>query len=256
MTQSRIEAAELLDEIVAIDLRALELTREQLRLIQSDYFEVIRSYARADGTINPSRINALFRDLQSLEGRYGASLEESIEQGLSEVTVAVISFLMINQSIGGMSDMMDLQGYMNSRNIDGLNLRDRSRIMSGDLTDATRRRLRRSIYQDATSGDLMDGVMGAFEEEDWKVERLVTAELNNGYRQQFGDLARAEGHEYIQFYESEWCTSRNHHNHRCHILAHEDRYGLGEGVFKVTDLEIYHPHPRCRGYFGLYEGGS
>lgn len=99
-------------------------------------------------------------------------------------------------------------------------------------------------------------IVDAFEGEEWKAKRLVTSEMNNSYRGQFAETLQKNGEKYVRFYESQWCTHRNHSRHRCHILANEDRYGLGEGVFKVTDSEIYAPHPQCRGYLGFYEGGE
>ena len=253
---NQVEFARLLDEVMDEDKRITDETLAKLKALQPEYFAVIRSYTRADGTINPSRINSLYRDLEALEGDYRAVLEESVEQGVSAVTKVTVAYLISRYFSNGIRTLMDIDTFTDNRNLDGLTLGDRSRIMGGDLTDSIRRKMRRSIYQGATASDLYDSVIDSFEDEEWKAKRLVTSEMNNSYRGQFAETLKNNGEEYVQFYESQWCTHKRHNTHKCHLLANEDRYGLGAGVFKVTDSEIYSPHPQCRGYLGLYGGGE
>ena len=256
MTQSRITFAELLDEVIREGGKIEQETLAKLKALQPEYFAVIRSYTRADGTINPSRVNSLYRDLQELEESYSDVLVEKVEEGVSNVSKIVGAFLIDRIFPRGMKSIEDPFAYLYDREVDGLTLKDRSDIMGGSITDSLRQRMRRSIYQGAQSSEIYDHIVDTFEGEEWKAKRLVTSEMNNSYRGQFAETLQKNGEQYVRFYESKWCTHRNHNRHRCHILAHEDRYGLGEGVFKVTDSEIYAPHPQCRGYLGFYEGGE
>ncbi|MDT9121449.1 hypothetical protein RSW84_28795, partial [Escherichia coli] len=38
---------------------------------------------------------------------------------------------------------------------------------------------------------------------------------------------------------------KNHTRHKCYELAHQNKYGLGMGVYPVDNTEVLSPHPQC-----------
>lgn len=256
MTEEERLFAALLDEIVAIDRQTNRKVSRELRGLQSEVADILDHYTRADGTINRSRVDALLRDLNEVEQQYNAVLFNGTVAGIALAVGAVVTYLLAEVFRNGVQATLDAMADIALKPwLNGMTLEDRSRIVSGDYGDRMRTTVRSGILRGDTPADILQAVRDAQSGEQWKVNRIVTSELNNAYRMQFAETAHANGEEWVQFYESRLCTNSRHHTHNCHLLAHEDRYGKGLGVFKWDDEEIYFPHPQCRGFIGLYREG-
>lgn len=255
MTEEEILFAELLDEVIRNEQAITANVKRDIRTLQLDYADIIDKYTRADGTINNSRVGSMMRDIDSLTVQYSNKLYDGAVDGIDTTTTVVVAFLMANIFGAGDGSAMDAVSDIAQRRWNGgLTLRDRVDRVSGDVTDKIRTIVRNDVYRNVAPTDILRDVRTVFEQEDWKTDRIMVSEINNAYRLQFGDSMEKNGRDFVQFYESQWCTHKDHHLHRCHILANEDRYGRGDGVFRTTDMEIYFPHPQCRGFLGAYGG--
>lgn len=255
MTEEERLYAALLDEVISLDQEANEAVTGEINSLQLEVFDIIDHYTRADGTINNSRVSRMLEDTRSVEDEHNNILFNGTVDGMDVVATATVAFLLANFFRSGTQRKLNIMDDMAMQNwINGMNLRDRTSIVSGDYGDRLRNTIRAGVYRNQSPSEIMSSVRGVHDGEQWKLDRIVTSELNNTYRMQFAQTAEANGNGWLQFYESQWCTSRNHSSHRCHILAHEDRHGRGEGVFRTTDSEIFFPHPQCRGYVGLHRG--
>lgn len=238
---------------MSVDESTNSTVTRDLDAMQLEVADILDHYTRADGTINRSRVEALLRDIRPVEEEHSNVLFNGTVDGMDVAAGTVVAYLLANVFSGGTQKRLDaMEDIALKRWLNDMSLMDRTQIVSGDYGDALRTTIRTGVYRNQTPADILQSVRDVHKAEQWKVDRIVTSEINNTYRMQFGTTANANGDGYVQFYESEWCTSRNHHKHRCHILANEDRYGKGKGVFKWDDLEIYAPHPQCRGFLGTF----
>lgn len=258
MTESERLYAELLDKVIDIDRQTNRAVSRELQSLQTEIMLILDHYTRADGTINRTRVDALLRDIQSVEQMHYDTLLNGIVGGMSVAVAAVATFLVANEFVNGVQRKLNAMTAIAAVSwLGGMSLMDRVRITSGDYGDKIRTVVRNGIMRQQDQVDILKAVKGVHKTEQWKINRLITSEINNAYRMQFATTANANGDEYVQFYESQLCTHPNHERHRCHTLAHEDRYGKGDGVFRWDDVEIYAPHPQCRGFIGRYiEGGD
>lgn len=256
MTEDERLFAALLDEIIAIDRQTKRKVSRELRGLQTEVSDILDHYTRADGTINRNRVDALLRDLKEVEQQYNAILFDGTVAGIGLAVGAVTEYLLANVFVNGVQAILDaMEDIALSSWLNGMSLEDRSKVSSGDFGDRIRKSVRTGVLRGDSPADILQSVKDAQSKEQWKVNRIITSELNNAYRMQFATTANANGEEWVQFYESRLCTSSRHHTHNCHLLANEDRYGKDLGVFRWDDEEIYAPHPQCRGFIGLYREG-
>ena len=119
--------------------------------------------------------------------------------------------------------------------------------MSGDIRDEMSKTLRAGIIRGESVSALIKRIRAVHDNESWKIRRLVVTEGNTTYRTATAyNAQRSDVVEGIKINDRP--GHNNHTKHRCYILSHEDKYGMGLGVYKSTDSEIFSPHPNCTSY--------
>lgn len=113
------------------------------------------------------------------------------------------------------------------------------------IRDAIEQEIRTGIILGQSVSEIIPRVRKAFDAETWKIKRLVVTEGNTAYRTATAMSAeRSEVVDWVQMHKG--LADRD--NHMCSILSKQDNYGMGEGIFKATDMQIYSPHPNCTGF--------
>lgn len=219
--------------------------------ITYDILDLLDRYASKDGTINRQKLSSLFDRLDTLTYQQGEQLFENTGNGMSTTAKITVAFLVMNIGRIKKRAVLDIQKEVAlAKWIGDINLRDRTVLLAGQYSDDIRNIIRRGAYFETPIADIRKQVQEYYKGEDWKLDRIVESELYNTHRLQFGKTAEENGIEYVQFNEY-FPASKNRENHECYTYAREDNYGLGEGIFKVTDDKIYSPHPRCTGYLTI-----
>lgn len=226
--------------------------------VRAEVSELITEFAASDGTIKRQRLSRILRELDGVERdlrKYGTTaMDEVIGKSASFTTSAVSAgFATVTGApliTGGFERLnRDVVNYVTKRfGEDGLVLSDRIWGTSGDIRDAIGKSIRSDIIRGESVGKMTANVRKVYANETWKIKRLVVTEGNTAYRAASAMSAeRSSIVEYVQLNDNPG-RHRNHDTHRCAILAGENRYGQGAGVFKPTDSEIYAPHPNCTSY--------
>ena len=256
-TGERDAYAELLDRIIKVDNQAIRNFRTTIKSILYEYRDVLEKYADRKGEINRSKLRKLMNEIDSVSDEYGEVLYEESASSMETAAKIVVAYMVAELGLRFISEPMRRSELEDSlRYIDGLSVRDRTVLIAGTLADKVRTEVRRGVYNGDSVNAIYSDISDLIDDEEWQSKRVISSEVNNTMRLQVGDVLAENGDVYCQFYESELCTHRNHNRHRCHLLAKENRYGLGAGVFKLTDMEIYFPHPQCRGYIGRWSGSG
>lgn len=240
-----------------------ELDRTRLQII-----ELITEYAKND-TIAKGRLNPLLRDIEQVERAIRdiglSSLidvqAESIGVAFDNTSTALQSTLALSSEfvlLGRIAESTVLSGFdrkPTAKNIatylaertgpDGLKLSDRVWTVAGDQRDAINRVLRNGIIRGDTTSRMIRDVKAAYDNETWKVRRLVLTESNNAYRTALGYVA--ERNKFVKAIRIHRGLA-DRPEHRCSALENADKHGLGAGVYLPSDTEIYGPHPNCTSY--------
>lgn len=223
--------------------------------IRNELTDRLLEYADSEGTVKKNRIQQILRELDEIEEMLQETTLEGIQKVISESAQAAVegNTAALAQSLGNAaiegiafdSISQDVLVYLStSFSPDGLVLSDRIWQLTGEQRDALNSVIRSGILQGVGVTNMVAQVRRIFETDTWKIRRLVITEGNTAYRVATSFAARRSdipmmlkivdhpGHE-------------NHQSHRCYILARQDRYGKGAGVYKPTDTEIFNPHPNC-----------
>lgn len=256
-TGERDAYAELLDRIIKVDDQAIRNFRTTIKSILYEYRDVLEKYADRKGEINRYKLRKLMNEMDSVSNEYGEVLYEESASSVENATKIVVAFMAAEFGLRFISEPMRRSELEDSlRYNDGLSVRDRTVLIAGNLADKVRTEVRKGVYNGDSVNAIYSDISDLIDDEEWQSRRVISSEVNNTMRLQVGDVLAENGDVYCQFYESKLCTHKNHNKHRCHLLAKENRYGLGAGVFKLTDMEIYFPHPQCRGYIGRWSGSG
>jgi hypothetical protein len=228
-----------------------EIDRTRLELI-----DLLNEYARKDNTISRARLNSLLRDLESIEKAVRenglSAMDEVVKQtAVNGITVsesalvgAVGKEVAIEASFNRMNS--DVFKYVVNRfGEDGLVLSDRVWQLAGDQRDALNRVLRSGIIRGESLSQLTAQVRKVYDNETWKIRRLVVTEGNVAYRTANAYVAQES--KFVQGLRIHRGRA-NRPEHRCTQLEKIDRYGLGTGVFDPTDIEVLNPHVNCTSY--------
>jgi hypothetical protein len=244
------------DDYQRFNERQQEFAIREIGRIRLEIVELLAEYDGGDGTIKRQRLNRLLRDLEQIEKRVRENgmdaletvIRESAEWTTTAVTGALGEVVGASAVVGIALDKINEQTFryvVNRFSEDGLVLSDRVWQLAGDQRDELSRVLRSGIIRGESVNTMVRKVREVYENETWKIRRLVVTEGNvanraaTGYNAQASDVVKAlkitdrGGH-------------KNHANHRCHILANQNRYGLGVGVYPKDNTEIWSPHPNCR----------
>ncbi|GGF88456.1 hypothetical protein [Paenibacillus abyssi] len=228
-----------------------EIDRTRLELI-----ELLNEYAKKDGTIGRARINSLLRDLDVIEANirtYGtAALDSVIRETAAYGTVAAEAAIV--GAVGGSAAIdisfnrmnADVFNYVINRfDTDGLVLSDRIWRLAGEQRDALNNVIRSAIIRGQDVRTTVAQVRRVYDNETWKIRRLVITEGNVAYRVADSYYARRSNVvSGLRIHRGK----ADRPNHRCSILEREDSYGMGAGVYPESATEIYNPHVNCTSY--------
>lgn len=235
--------------------KQVEFAIREIGRIRGDIADMLADYAGADGTIKRSRLMRLLRELETVEQslrQYGTDalndvIKESAEFAVKRANVAVekvVGVALVTASLN--QNVID---YVASRfGDDGLVLSDRVWSTSGVIRDAIATQLRSDIIKGESVGTMVRNVRKVYDNQTWMIKRLVVTESNTAYRTaSCMSIERSEVADWVRIVENGSRHPR-HKEHACYKLAHENRYGEGDGIFKPTDSEIYSPHPSCSAF--------
>lgn len=242
------EHGKLTDQQVAFAIR-------EMGRIRDDIADMLADYAGNDGTIKRSRLLRLLRELETVEQslrQYGTDalndvIKESAEFAVDHANAAVEKI--VGMALVTVSLNQNVIDYVASRfGDDGLVLSDRIWSTSGVIRDAIGTQLRSDIIKGESVGTMVQNVRKVYDNQTWMIKRLVVTESNTAYRTAAAmSIERSEVADWVRIVENGSRHPR-HKEHACYKLAHEDRYGEGNGIFKPTDSEIYSPHPQCSSF--------
>lgn len=239
------------DRQVRFAVREIDRTRHELNTILLDY-------ANKDGIIPRNRINTMLRDLDTIEDnirKYGVSavdtiIKESAEYSTRTSEAAVVRALGQSAGIGITFNRINNRvfEYMTKRfDAGGLVLSDVVWNLAGEQRDELTSVIRNAIIRGQDVKTTTAQVRKVYDNETWKIRRLVVTEGNTAYR--VANTYYAERSDVVKALQiHDIGGHRNHENHACYILAHQNPYGLGMGVYPADDERIYSPHPNCRAY--------
>lgn len=235
--------------------KQVEFAIREIGRVRGEIADMLADYAGADGVIKRSRLLRLLRELETVEQslrQYGTDalndvIKESAEFAVERANVAVekvVGVALVTASLN--QNVLD---YVASRfGDDGLVLSDRVWSTSGVIRDAIATQLRSDIIKGESVGTMVQNVRKVYDNQTWMIKRLVVTESNTAYRTANAMSAeRSEVADWVRIVENGSRHPR-HKEHACYKLAHENRYGEGDGIFKPTDSEIYSPHPQCSSY--------
>lgn len=235
--------------------KQVEFAIKEIGRIRGEIVDLLAEFSANDGTIKRQRLMRLLRELETIEQsmrKYGADalndvIKESAEFAVERANVAVekvVGVALVTASLN--QNVLD---YVASRfGDDGLVLSDRIWSASGVIRDAIATQLRSDIIKGASVATMVRNVRKVYDNQTWMIKRLVVTESNTAYRTaSCMSVERSEVADWVRIVENGSRHPR-HKEHACYKLAHEDRYGEGNGIFKPTDSEIYSPHPSCSAF--------
>lgn len=241
-----------------LNAKQQEFAIKEFGRIRGEIATLLADYEGGDGTIKRQRLSKLLRDLDTIEAnvrKNGMVTFQSVIDETSDFTTKAISGALTDvvgaAAISGLvMDRIntDIARYVVSRfGEDGLVLSDRVWNVSGDIRDEMSKTLRAGIIRGESVSALIKRVRTVHENETWKIKRLVVTEGNTAYRTATSyNAERSDVVKGVQIHDRP--GDRNHTQHSCYTLAHQDPYGMGMGVYKPGDSEIFSPHPNCTSY--------
>lgn len=220
--------------------------------------DLLAKYAGYNDTVSKSSITKILRDLDGAEKLmrdYGneslsKAVRDSVDFTLNGNNVAFKESFGSPLISSGKSDVKDeVTDYIITRiETDGLTLSDRIWNVSGVIRDAIATQLRADIIKGNSVSAMIKNVRNIYDNETWMIKRLVVTEMNTACRMTTAkSVERSKVADWVRIVENGE-RHPNHKRHECYLLAREDRYGQGAGVFKPTDDEIYSPHPQCSSF--------
>lgn len=270
---------ELLEEIVnTLPIKYGQLTRavDRSRLMVED---IVAKYADTNGKVPRNKQGAIVRDLQRVESQiyremqtelqtmfYATALTTADKLGLALQTaintagllaVANIAeayletaWLLLSALLGkGTNEYVrDIaKTPFNRKDDDGLRLNDRLRDISRSITRQVSSTLRQSIRNGEVSSSMNRKIARDFKSLAWRLKTIVETEVLYVMRNGVATFAELSGiAKGLRIKDYPHGAPGEHEKHMCHIYAHKDDHGLGEGVYPVGTRKIRHPHPRCR----------
>lgn len=246
--------------------------------------DVLTEYAKKDNTISKARINALLRELQSVESELRTQVERALRQAIR--TTAEQAAYNANQSILGAlgvalaplvgvstaavvaqqgAKLADIIGgtavafgvtfativksavdYVFKRiGEDSKTLTDRVWYYAGSLRDKLASVIRNEALKGRTVDDIMRQVKTVYSGEEWKLRRLVQNEAMTTYRKAVADGAQRSAVVAGLKIVDHPDGHAHHETHECYVYARADEYGMGRGVYPTTETKLLMPHIQC-----------
>lgn len=253
---------------------------ERTRLTVAD---ILAKHTSSDGTIPRSRIVAIQRDLEKLDGeiyRYlrdeiRTILEETAEDstvGLVEIILAVIGLALLIEAaklpkslsdvtidlveaiisaIAGTSYRKFIDSIANSafnrKGEDEKSLNDRIWAIAVSLRKEVEKEIRKRIQKGENISDILQSVDRTYNTFDWRLDTLVETETMYVMRHAVAKFAEKSGIvKALKIVDFTHGDPKVHKRHKCYVYAHADEHGMGDGVYPVSTRKIRNPHPRCR----------
>lgn len=231
---------------------------KEIGRVRGEVAELLTEFSGDDGTVKRQRLGRLLKELDGIEKSLRENGTVALErvvtessnfatEGLNKGTEKILGIPMISAGIEKINKQ-SVDYVLRRFGDDGLVLSDRVWVMSGEIRDSISSVIRTGIIRGDGVGSMVRDVRKAYDNETWKIKRLVVTEANTAYRvASANSVKNSEVSDYVRINEN-GSRHRNHTNHTCYKLANADKYGEGNGVYKPTDTEIYMPHPQCSSY--------
>ncbi|SET69131.1 hypothetical protein SAMN05216389_1217 [Oceanobacillus limi] len=228
-----------------------EIDRSRLELI-----DLLNEYAKKDNTISRARVNSLLRDLDEVERiirnngitALNKVIEDSAESAVTASATALGAIVAVDAISPRRINRNVLRYVTNRYSDDGLVLSDRIWRLAGEQRDELNKTLRSGILQGRSVNQMTVDIRKVYDNETWKIRRLVTTEGNTAHRvataysASDSDVVKA-----VQIIDHP--GHRRHEHHECYRLSRQNPYGWGAGMYRPEDTYIYAPHPQCRASF-------
>ncbi|PAE24074.1 hypothetical protein [Bacillus sp. 7894-2] len=240
--------------------------------------DVLAKHADLNGIVPRNKQGAVIREVQRIEGEIYRSIQTELQlvfnstaeatlMGLSTAIATALNVtallavaglakaladmtLLLPSLLGKSTDafIRDLaRTPFNRKDSDGLKLNDRLRDIARLLTREVSSTLRTSIQKGEVTSQMNRKVARSFKTLDWRIKTIVETEVLYLMRNGIALFAEYSGiAKGLRIVDYPHGKPGEHERHKCHIYAHADEYGMGEGVYPVTTRKIRHPHPRCR----------
>ena len=254
---------EKLDGILAklsADYRKLNAEQQafaikEIARVRGDISDILADFAEKDGTIKRQRLSRLLRELDEVEKlvrEYGTTAMDAIIKDTSNFAVAGANAGLVAIGAKAVTSAQlerlnrDIFEYVVKRfGEDGLVLSDRVWRLSGDMRDELSKTLRAGILRGESVNTMIANIRKVHDNETWKIKRLVVTEGNTAYRAATAmNASRSDVVKALRVHRGR----ANRPDHRCTILEHTDRHGMGAGLFLPSDGDIYNMHVNCTGY--------
>ncbi|WP_079516520.1 hypothetical protein [Rossellomorea marisflavi] len=254
------------------------LTRanDRARLMVED---ILAKHAGPDSVVPRNKSAAVTRELQQVESQVYRDIRSELQRMFEEAAFAQSSGLAL--AVSGALDVAALlavagiaQAYaesasyllaaligkpteeftsslskapFNRKDSDGLQLNDRLRDIARTTTRQVASTLRKSIRNGEVTSRMNRKVARDFNSLAWRLKTIVETETLYLHRNAIGMFAEltdiTRGVKIVDYPHGK---PGEHERHKCHIYAHQNEHGLGEGVYPPGTRKIRHPHPRCR----------
>lgn len=274
MNKQLVDGQEAFDRLIPGYTRQVLKALDIARIGVSD---VLVKHAK-NGKVPASRVNVIIRELNAVETQLYRDLlsqttiviEDAAETAGNNVNTALIGAVGLAALIALKGEeqgvMAEIPGFlfaigaslsafvasvastvMNRKGDDGKSLRDRLRILAADIIADVKRTLRQNLRNSEDFDAIERNVLESFGDKNWRVKRIVESESPTAYRTAVAKAAeQSELVAALKIVDFPHGAPGEHEKHKCHIYAHRDEHGMGEGVYPVNTRKIRNPHPQCR----------
>jgi hypothetical protein len=258
--QEKLDAAleKLAGDYQKLNDKQIDFAIKEISRVRSDISDMLADFSDKDGIIKRERMARLLRELNEVEALvrgYGTTAMDAIIKETSAfatagANAAIVGAVGTGALVTASMERLnrDVFEYVVKRfGEDGLVLSDRVWRLSGDMRDELSKVLRADILRGEAVSTMIANVRQVHDNETWKIKRLVVTEGNTAYRTATSyNAQRSNVVKGVKINDRP--GHNNHTKHKCYTLAQRDPYGMGEGVYKPEDSEIFSPHPNCTSF--------
>lgn len=232
-----------------LNRRQQEYAIREIGRVRSEIADMLVEYADDDGTIKRRRAARVLRELDEIEAslrQHGEIALENIIKESSEWTTSRLTKgigILLSKSAFDRVNEHVIKYVVKRFGEDGLVLSDRIWGLSGEIRDEISTVIRSAIIRGDGINAMIPRIREVYENETWKIRRLARNESVTAHRAAISYNAQeSEIVKWVQFHAGEKRSDA------CVALENEDRYGMGKGVYKPTDTDIWMPHVNCTSY--------
>lgn len=245
------------------DSKSIQVTNE-VDDARKTITDILMSYADEDGIIPKKDIKKVLRELDYFNEEFRTIIEDGLEEQTNDsaskinkvVIGAIIAQIGLSAFKGKKVDVLDeeefkssLWRYLKTNSIQGLTVFDRIARYTGLLRDRMQEAIRYGILSGHKFTKITLAVKHEVDKRISQVKKIITTEIPNVLRK--GVALIADKMEIVKAIRITDYRGRhaNHESHMCYIYAEADKYGMGKGLYKLSDTYILNPHPQCSAYF-------